>query len=587
MFQHLNFKKASLLFAVLCVAILVQAQAPAGYYSAAKGKKGSAVKTALFSIVSSHTQRSYNQLWEDFKKTDVRSDGKIRDRYSNKTNYTPGGSAQGSNYKGEGDSYNREHSFPKSWFNEGTPMYTDLFHLYPTDGYVNGRRSNYPFGENNGEKYSSSGGYSKLGACTVSGYTGICFEPADEYKGDFARTYFYMATAYEDRISSWSSPMLSGNKYPAYKTWAIDMLLRWAQEDPVSQVEIDRNNAVYGIQHNRNPYIDYPGLEQYVWGAYKDYAFDPDNYVEKPGGTDPQPGEVAAPVFSPAEGKVKSGTVVTVSTTTAGASICYSIDGGTVTTALSPVQFTVDRAMTVTAYAELAGEKSASVSAKYTLKEDNPDVPQGDDVYVLVTDESDLYNGATVLIVCPGKNVAMAEQDDDIRAFAEVEVDGSTQSVKTEVGGSGQPVAFTLSGDSEGWSFKDTTDGTYLALTAKKKKLYSLDEENGSQTKWTVTVSGDGIARIVNNAFSGYSIQYNSSSPRFACYTSTQQEVALYRKSVSSGIKTAAYGKSAADVHRVYDLQGRVVRTVSGGAPAFSGLPAGVYIYGGRKIVVK
>lgn len=587
MFQHLNLKKASLLFAVLCVALLVQAQTPAGYYSAAKGKKGAAVKTALYSIVSSHTQRSYNQLWDDFKKTDVRSDGKIRDRYSNKTNYTPGGSAQGANYKGEGDSYNREHSFPKSWFNDDTPMYTDLFHLYPTDGYVNGRRSNYPFGENNGEKYSSSGGYSKLGACTVSGYSGICFEPADEYKGDFARTYFYMATAYENQIASWSSPMLSGSKYPAYKTWAIDMLLRWAKEDPVSQVEIDRNNAVYGIQHNRNPYIDYPGLEQYVWGAYTGYAFDPDNYVENPDGSDPQPGYVASPVFSPKEGKVESGTVVSISTETVGASICYSIDGGTVTTAASPVQLTVDHAMTVTAYAELDGKKSASVSAKYTLKQENPDVPEGDDVYVLVTDEDDLRSGATVLIVSPENGVAMAEAGKDIREYAAVTVDGNTQSVKTEVGGDGQPVAFTLGGNSEGWTFKDNTDGTYLALTAKKNKLHALDEDNGTQTRWTVTVSSDGTARIVNNAFTSYFMQYNASAPRFACYSSAQKDVAIYCKTVPSAIKVASDGKASAGDRAVYDLQGRVVRTVTGGVPAFNGLPAGVYIYGGKKIVVK
>ncbi|MDQ9814329.1 endonuclease, partial [Acinetobacter pittii] len=77
------------------------------------------------------------------------------------------------------------------------------------------RRSNYPFGENNGETYKSKNGFSKLGKCTTPGYSGTVFEPNDEYKGDFARTYFYMATAYEDRIAGWNSSMLAGNKYPA------------------------------------------------------------------------------------------------------------------------------------------------------------------------------------------------------------------------------------------------------------------------------------------------------------------------------------------------------------------------------------
>ncbi len=586
MFQHFNLRKLSLLCGVLCVALLAHAQAPSGYYSAAKGKKGSAVKTALYGIIASHTQRSYNQLWTDFKTTDVRSDGKIRDRYSSVTNYTPGGSAQGGSYKGEGDSYNREHSFPKSWFDDATPMYTDLFHLYPTDGYVNGRRSNYPFGENNGEKFTSSGGYSKLGACTVSGYSGICFEPNDEYKGDFARTYFYMATAYEDKIASWSSPMLAGNKYPAYTNWALTMLLRWAKEDPVSQVEVDRNNAVYSIQKNRNPYIDFPGLEQYVWGDYTTYAFDPDNYKSNPGSTEPGTEEVAAPVFSPDGGKVKKGTEVTISTATAGATICYTVNGKDTRSAASPVSLTVDSAMQVTAYAELDGEKSASVSATYTLAV-SPDVPAGDNVYVLVSDESDLRSGATVIVVCPTSGVAMAAAKQDIRSYAEVTVDEATQSVTTEVGGDGQPVAFTLGGYGQGWTFQDCTDGTYLSLTAKKNKLYESEDASSNQEKWTVTVGADGTARITNNAFGSYFIQYNASAPRFACYSSAQKAVALYQSYNTTGIAPVSVKSATSSPTVVYDMQGRVVSKGLDKVSALRSLPAGVYICGGRKVVVK
>ena len=110
--------------------------------------------------------------------------------------------------------------------------------------------------------------------------------------------------------------MLSGNKYTAYAPWALQMLLRWAKEDPVSQKEIDRNNAVYGIQHNRNPFIDFPGLEQYVWGSQTNTAFDPDNYENTGGGTEPEPPvtEVAAPTFTPAQGTIERGTEVTIST---------------------------------------------------------------------------------------------------------------------------------------------------------------------------------------------------------------------------------------------------------------------------------
>lgn len=267
------------LLALMLIAFAAWAQ-PNGtgeYYKSADGKKGRSLKTAMFNIIRNPNVVSYNGLWAAYKQTDLRKDGKIWDMYSCSTNYDPD-KGHGGNYKKEGDMFNREHSFPKSWFNDASPMVSDIVHVVPCDGYVNGKRSNYPFGETEGEAYKSDNEFSKLGKSTVAGYTGTVFEPADEYKGDFARIYFYMATCYEDKISSWTSPMLAGNSYPAYNQWVIDMLLRWAQDDPVSQKETDRNNAVYNVQGNRNPYVDYPGLEQYVWGAKTDSLFSYNNY---------------------------------------------------------------------------------------------------------------------------------------------------------------------------------------------------------------------------------------------------------------------------------------------------------------------
>ncbi len=275
------------------------------YYQKADGKKGAELKTALSEIINDEEKRivrTYKQLWEDFKTTDVRPDGMIWDMYSNDTNYIPGGDKQGANYKAEGDSYNKEHSFPKSWFggNDKSPMYTDLYHLYPTDGWVNNKRDNYPFGETNGESYKSNNDFSKLGTCTYPGYTGIVFEPNDIYKGDFARTYFYMVTCYENQIEDWylkygknnndankkaikESVMatLDGSTYPGLSSWQLKMLMEWAEKDPVSDKETNRNKAVYGIQGNRNPFIDYPGLEQYIWGDKKETAF---SYILNPSG---------------------------------------------------------------------------------------------------------------------------------------------------------------------------------------------------------------------------------------------------------------------------------------------------------------
>ena len=303
------------LYLILLQGALVQqasAQVFNGYYNNANGKKGAELKSALGIIINPHEQQSYNEVWTAINKLDIRSDGKILDRYSNITNFTPGIDQTGSDgYKKEGDNYNREHSFPKGWFNDTEPMFTDIMHLVASDGFVNGKRSDHPFGETNGDSYKSANGYSKLGSCTTEGYSGTVFEPNDEWKGDFARIYFYMVTCYEDDIKGWHSPMLDGKTYPGLSNWALKMLLRWAKNDPVSEVEKKRNDGVFDIQGNRNPFVDFEGLEQFVWGQFTDSVPDLNNYKSiysllpddggtvTPGGDDPQPGgDVTGTVFS-------------------------------------------------------------------------------------------------------------------------------------------------------------------------------------------------------------------------------------------------------------------------------------------------
>ena len=257
------------------------------YYKQADGKKGQALKTALSGIIYNRTERSYNDLWTDFQKTDKRADGKVWDMYSNATNFEFGTHQDtGSGGSKEGEYYNREHSWPNSWFGgKIQPMYTDLHHMYPTDKLVNNKRGNNPFGETKGETYKSANDFSKLGTCTYPDYTGTVFEPNDEYKGDFARTYFYMVTCYEEKLRDWYDKYndvkttIDGSTYPGFQTWQLEMLLKWAANDPVSEKEINRNNAVYGIQKNRNPFIDYPGLERFIWGDLKDQSFSYDNYT--------------------------------------------------------------------------------------------------------------------------------------------------------------------------------------------------------------------------------------------------------------------------------------------------------------------
>lgn len=245
----------------------LNAAEPAGYYKACDGKTSQALLSQLLAIVGPHTNIGYDGLWDLYKTSDVDESGKIWDIYSTKRWST--GEKCGS-YSAVGSCYNREHSLPKSWFNEASPMKSDGFHIYPTDGKVNGQRSNYPYGEcASGTTLSAPSGIKalgRLGTSTFPGYSGIVFEPDDEYKGDLARTYFYMAAAYNDKISGWNSDMLASNSYPVFNQWAIDLLLKWHRQDPVSQKEINRNEAIYASQHNRNPFIDRPDLAEYIWG---------------------------------------------------------------------------------------------------------------------------------------------------------------------------------------------------------------------------------------------------------------------------------------------------------------------------------
>ena len=248
-------------------AMSAAAAEPAGYYSSCEGKAGKALLQQLESVVGPHTTVSYKGLLDLYKSSDARPDGTVWDMYS--TQRFSFGNTCG-NYKKVGDCYNREHSFPKSWFNDASPMYSEAFHIYPTDGKVNGQRSNYPYGEcASGTTLPGSGSVKalgKLGRCTFPGYSGTVFEPDDEYKGDFARSYFYMCAAYNSRFGTWKSDMLAGNSYPGFTSWAINLLLKWHRQDPVSQKELDRQEAVYARQRNRNPFIDHPDLAEHIWG---------------------------------------------------------------------------------------------------------------------------------------------------------------------------------------------------------------------------------------------------------------------------------------------------------------------------------
>jgi len=258
------------------VAPQLSADIPAGYYAPLNGKAESELKTAIHNLVYNHTLiSSYQDLPKYFQYTDVYPGGTNRwwDMYSDIPLYAPSFSG-----------LNREHSFPKSWWGGSTyiPAYTDLNHLYPSEAKANVAKSNFPLGVVATPTFDN--GITKVGY-PVSGQGGGAekvFEPAAQYRGDFARTYFYMVCCYQNLTWKYTY-MVDNNQYPTLNPWAINLLLEWHRTDPVSQKELDRNEQVYRYQNNRNPFIDYPELAEYIWGNKKGLIFNEGSTIT-PGG---------------------------------------------------------------------------------------------------------------------------------------------------------------------------------------------------------------------------------------------------------------------------------------------------------------
>ena len=288
--RHTNQKLICLLlFLSTSLPYLATAANPDGYYAKADGKKKEALKAAMHDVIAPHKKISYGNLWISYEevdylsKTNAQGQHQVMDYYSDEIHYFTG---TGSAVSG----MNKEHVAPQSWWGGGTGIAvgSDLFQVIPSESNANSAKGNYPLGKVTGAVSYPSKGTSNSRMKTGKDANGdMVFEPCDEYKGDFARIFFYVATCYPD--VNWQdrgdvNVSFRREDYPTLKADILPMLLQWSKNDPVCEWEITRNERVFKEQGNRNPFVDFPNLAEYIWGDSVDYAFSVDGTSSGSGG---------------------------------------------------------------------------------------------------------------------------------------------------------------------------------------------------------------------------------------------------------------------------------------------------------------
>lgn len=688
---------------LLLLLFVTTAVAQADYYSSIDGTNGGAtLKNALYSLIKNHTKISYGagsgSTWGAFYTTDaVIENGKRRvlDMYSPEVRYF------GS--KGEAISeMNIEHSVAKSWWG-GTKnnAYCDLHHLNPSDKDANSRKSNYPLGELTSVSWTN--GVASVGKANINGSSMNAFEPCDEYKGDFARTYMYMFTCYQDL--TWENTWMNyeNSTYPTLKPWAVQLLLKWHKEDPVSEKEVNRNNAVYAVQGNRNPYIDYPQLAEYVWGDSINFVFHLNGDVEDGSGniggsTGGDNTEVESGWIEYINENFDGTSMVFTTQETTGNypwtlsseyknALATSYDSETKTGndaeswLISPVidfskaeqakisfdyvirycqsdkaseyhqlligknyngdveeitwdiidfgaaENTTDWSLTevkdIEIPAEYMGEKNVTIAFYYkgtstkagTFEIDNfvmqaiegegnggnegsddgnegGENNEGDDEgttggnngnftgssFMLVTDAAQLTVGDSIVIVY--ENFVMGGSAGNYRYNTDVMTSNGTVTYLAE---DAQRLLLE-EGVVEG-TFALKADDGYLAAISSSSNHLKTAAAIDANSSWKITIDSDALATIQAQGDKTRNIiQYNTSSPRFSCYTGSQKLVNVYAK---SPVQTTVAEIKSENCYKIYSITGICYGESTEKEDVIGNLEKGIYIVGGKKFLVK
>ncbi|MBR1809349.1 MAG: endonuclease [Paludibacteraceae bacterium] len=557
-------KKHTLLtFCAVLVALGASARPSATHYTQINGKSG----VNLWKAVYACTQQGYSDLGYDglltaYKKTDVDENGQLIDMYGG-CRFAFSNSC--GNYKNECDCYNREHSIPKSWWGSSpktSKQGSDIFHVVPTDGKVNGIRSSLPFGETTNFDYTYNG--NKKGTSSFSGYSGTVFEPRDEYKGDFARGYFGTMAKWELKATSSAGSAIFTGDYTAngnfgLTQYGMNLLLKWHRQDPVSDKELRRNDSIEATQGNRNPFIDYPELAEYIWGNKKGQtvslstlvcAYEGQQppvvtpYISSPeNGAQMQmsacAGETATLTLNVKGGNLSTNTLLTVSSSD---SAIFSISpsfltpeqvaaGHDVAIIFSPAEEGNSRA-TITISNDSLNTITLLVSATATTCQTDTTtqpVPEGD-YYLLQAEPAD-WNGIYLIVSEDYGYYLNASIADDASKIA-------SASNKTKVSISNNIIAATPTIDAAAvnidagtvlgtYSMRSST-GHYIGISTNSNTLSSSTDK----LDISLRMSGGDAVISGTGSLSSRTLRYNNSSGMFRFYTSGQQPVQLYKKTV-------------------------------------------------------
>lgn len=524
------------------------------YYASLNGKKDAALREAITALAYSKHTKDVGYNWK-FENIDI-VNGVVLDIYST-CDWTPGPKSSGGDQCGTYgvicDCYNREHTVPQSFFNSQSPQVSDRHHLFLTDGKVNGVRSDYPFGETNANSLSSmTNGEKALGKFgkASSGYSGSVYEPDDQYKGDIARAVLYMAVRYATQnecctnssnsasnsypVTAWGGGMFSGSLTTNYglSNAAITFFLKWHRNDKVSSKEIARNTGVENLQGNRNPFVDYPILVEYLWGNKKGETFYLSNATGSfssdfiPGVSDGSSGGVGPVIPTYSIEWMVQGTRVDL----------QQVDEGD-----TPTPPTVSNCSTSRVF--VGWTANVDVTSQPTdLFTEAPQATKNATYYAVYADKdgaggststftkaTSLAIGDIVAIVCEKANMEMT----GVPGTNKAELVGGLPAgayLMEVVAGTGSTFAFKY-----GTQYLNCTGGGALSMSA-------LVAENSS---WTVTFS-ESNAKITNVGYPTRSIWWNYSSPRFGTYTATSANssyyaVQLYKKTVTRGVTYSNY----------------------------------------------